>query len=260
MKSILISFILTLLLVLLAYYKKSITTSGLILSGLSCFIICWVGKLPCFIMLVVTFLLALLAEKISEKSKIKDDINEKNGQRDIIQILVNVVPATISLVIFYLTKNEIFLMGYVVMMGETLADTLGSDIGVISKRKPINILTFKKSQPGLSGNVSFLGLFCEFIGSLIISIIYYLFIDNSIVDMLIITCSSFMGGIFDSILGSSVQVKYKCKKCKIITEKKIHCGYETKYYKGIRWIDNDIVNLFSNLFSFLVLIILNIIR
>ena len=260
MKNILISLCLTLLLSSLAYYKKAITNSGLLLSAICCFIISLFGGFPCFVILLVTFLGASLAEVISKNNKIKININEKCGQRDIIQIVVNVLPATIAIIIFHFTNNNIFLMGYVAMMGETLADTLGSDIGIISKKKPINILTFKRSQPGLSGNVTFLGLCCELGGSLMIGLIYYLLINNNIIDMLIITSSSLMGGLFDSVLGALGQVKYKCQKCKMITEKKMHCGYKTEYYKGIRWIDNDIVNLFSNLFSLIVLIVLNLIR
>ena len=57
-------------------------------------------------------------------------------------------------------------------------------------------------------------------------------------------------------LGASIQVKYKCEKCKKITERKEHCGKETNYYKGIKWIDNNLVNLLSNAIVFIILLII----
>jgi len=133
-------------------------------------------------------------------------------------------------------------------MAESLADSLASDIGVLSKKSPINILTLKKSEPGLSGNISALGLASSFFGSLIIAIIFSIF-NFQTSSLIIITLSGFLGAIFDSILGATIQVKYKCQKCSKIVEKKIHCEKETIYYKGIKIINNDTVNLISNVFA-----------
>ena len=84
-------------------------------------------------------------------------------------------------------------------------------------------------------------------------IIYYLGIKHSITSVAIILLSGFFGSIFDSILGASIQVKYKCPVCQKITEKKVHCEKETQYEKGIKFVDNNLVNLLSNLFVFIVL-------
>ncbi|MDE5539835.1 MAG: DUF92 domain-containing protein, partial [Bacilli bacterium] len=143
------------------------------------------------------------------------------------------------------------------IMAESLADTLASDIGFLSSKPPINIITLKKSIPGLSGNISFLGLVSSFIGSLIISLIFIAFHFN-ISYLVIILLSSFLGAVFDSLLGATIQVKYKCPKCKIITEKKEHCQTKTNYYQGLSFINNDVVNFLSNLFAGLIGLIIAI--
>lgn len=79
--------------------------------------------------------------------------------------------------------------------------------------------------------------------------------DKSVISFIIIILSGFLGSLIDSILGASIQVKYKCEKCKKITERKEHCGKETNYYKGIKWIDNNLVNLLSNAMVFIILLI-----
>jgi hypothetical protein len=51
----------------------------------------------------------------------------------------------------------------------------------------------------------------------------------------------------DSLLGSAVQAKYRCRVCGALTEKKNHCGEAGVMEKGWRFIDNDGVNFLNNL-------------
>ena len=56
----------------------------------------------------------------------------------------------------------------------------------------------------------------------------------------------FLQSIADSALGSLVQVKYRCRVCGAVTEKKRHCDAETEYHSGVKWINNNAVNLISS--------------
>lgn len=243
-----ISIILSLLLGLIAYLKKALTMPALILAVLFSTLITYFGGLTSFIILVVVFLGSIIT-KLFHK-------NKKSNKRKLIQIISNVGIGVLSLIIYKFTSNDLYLLIYASVMAESLADTLASDIGVLSKSEPINILTFKKGERGLSGNISFLGLTSALIGSLLIGTIYYIGMDKSITSFIIIILSGFLGSLIDSILGASIQVKYKCTKCKKITERKEHCGKKTNYYKGIKWIDNNLVNLLSNAIVFIILLII----
>ena len=63
----------------------------------------------------------------------------------------------------------------------------------------------------------------------------------------------------DSIFGSTIQVKYKCNVCSIITEKEEHCDNETTVVSGLKFINNDVVNCLSGLFVFLLSLMLFVI-
>ena len=243
-----ISIILSLLLGLIAYLKRALTMPALIFAVLFSTLITYFGGLTSFIILVVVFLGSIIT-KLFHKSK-------KSNKRKLIQIISNVGIGALSLIIYKFTSNDLYLLIYASVMTESLADTLASDIGVLSKSEPINILTLKKGERGLSGNISFLGLTSALIGSLLIGTIYYIGMDKSITSFIIIILSGFLGSLIDSILGASIQVKYKCTKCKKITERKEHCGKKTNYYKGIKWIDNNLVNLLSNAIVFIILLII----
>lgn len=245
-----ISIILSLLLGLIVHLKKALTMPALIPAVLFSTLITYFGGITSFIILVVVFLGSIITKLFNK--------NKKRYKRKLIQIISNVGVGTLSLIIYKITANDIYLLVYASVMAESLADTLASDIGILSKREPINILTLKKGERGLSGNISILGLISTLIGSLLIGTIYYIGIEKNIISFLIIVLSGFLGSLVDSILGASIQVKYRCEKCKKITERKEHCGKKTNYYKGIKWIDNNLVNLLSNGIIFIVLyIILN---
>lgn len=250
MKSFIISLILSLLLAIFGYIKKAMTTSALILAFLFALIITYFGGISSFLILVTVFLGTVITSKIRKKERLKINSNtiEKEGKKDIYQIIANVGTGAVTLILYDIYKEPFLLVVYASIMAESLADTLASDIGVLSKKAPINIVTLKRSEPGLSGNISALGLISSFIGSLIIAIVYSIF-NFKISNLIIITLSGFLGAIFDSILGATIQVKYKCQKCAKITEKKTHCKKETTYYKGLKIINNDIVNLTSNIFA-----------
>jgi uncharacterized membrane protein len=67
---------------------------------------------------------------------------------------------------------------------------------------------------------------------------------------------AFVGVMIDSILGSLIQVKYKCPVCEEITEKPEHCGAPTQKYSGVSFVNNNAVNLISTAVSAALAIVL----
>lgn len=245
-----ISLLLSFLLATLGYVKKALTPPALILAFIFACIITYFGGVSSFLMLATVFLLTIIAGKIKKeerKNKIKD-LHQKGHQKDVPSIIANVAPGTLCLILYGLTNNAYLLVVYATLMAEAISDSLASDIGILSSKPPINILTLKRSTPGLSGNISLLGIFASFIGSLIIALIYLIF-NHNIFNFLIITICGTLGNLIDSFLGALVQAKYECPTCHIITEKTEHCATKTKKIAGIDFLNNDIVNITSNIIS-----------
>ena len=116
----------------------------------------------------------------------------------------------------------------------------------------------KKCQQGISGGMSIIGTIASLIASTFIAIIALIFGKISFTDSLIITAAGFLGGVFDSLLGSLLQIKYKCTVCDSIVEREEHCGAQTVKYSGIRFIDNDVVNFLSTLFAAIIAVFIYI--
>ncbi len=248
------SILISIILALFAYYKKSLSFSATIVACVFSILIAYFGGLVSFLILLFTFLITVVAGKISEEKRniIIKSINQKHGRRDMLQVISNVGVATLSIIIYYFNENDIFLIAYACVMASSLADTVGSEIGVLSKKSPVDILTFKDTVKGISGGVTVLGLLSSILSSFIIAVTYSMVTESNISILVLILIMGFLGSLIDSILGSLIQVKYKCVKCRRITERKEHCNIRTDYYKGIKFINNDIVNLLNNISIFLI--------
>ena len=52
------------------------------------------------------------------------------------------------------------------------------------------------------------------------------------------------GSMVDSVLGATLQATYHCPRCNRQAEGSVHaCGMPTQHVRGLRWFDNDRVNL-----------------
>ena len=126
-------------------------------------------------------------------------------------------------------------------------DSLSSDVGILSKKPPFDPIRRKRVEPGLSGGMSLLGTVAALVGSAVIAVSLKIHLDLTMTMLVVITGIIFAQTIVDTILGSRIQVKYKCPVCDHLTEKKEHCKSRTVKVAGVSWVDNNMVNLLSSL-------------
>jgi uncharacterized protein (TIGR00297 family) len=229
----------------------------------------YTGGYALFALLLFFFIGAGFATKYKYKAKAKKGLaQESKGKRSWRNVFGSgIIPMIFSITIFiskeFLTQypDLPFLLfgGFVGAVGTTTADTLASEIGVFSKRKPRLITNLRRKVPaGTIGAVSLLGEAVAIAAGLIIGFVAFVFalLDPSSIPMsqtwhiwAIIPLSiltAFMGCNLDSLIGVIAQDKFECEICGAITDKKIHCDHEGKYLGGIGSISNAQVNLGSS--------------
>ena len=250
MSDIMISVGCSSLLALLAIYKKALTRGGVGLAWLCSIIITYCGGLGSFAILAATFVFTMIAGKISGKKKeiaaIEKRVHAKSGKRDAMQIFCNVGLGTIVLLVGKLMGNSSALLVYGAIMAASSADSMASELGILSTKAPVDICTLRKTQRGLSGGVTVLGLMASLLGAFLIALIYLICTGGGLFPLVFITAAGFLGALIDSIMGSLLQAKYRCEVCGTVTEKKTHCDAATTPVKGFSCITNDIVNLLNN--------------
>lgn len=250
-----IGIIISVVVALIAYKKKSLNISGMIAAILLGSAIFGLGGSIPFILMLVFFISASIISKIGKsKKKSLDRIHEKSDSRDFIQVIANGGVALICLVIFQITKDIRFFIASAVSFATSNSDTWASEIGVLSKGKTISIITGKRIEKGVSGGVSLLGTLSAMLGATIIGVSYtilYIFTfeyDKNILKiLLLVIVLGFLGSIVDSILGVTIQGHYVDELNGNVTEKKFNGRKENRLISGYRFINNDVVNILSNL-------------
>ncbi|MEH7224560.1 DUF92 domain-containing protein [Bacillus sp. JJ1566] len=187
--------------------------------------------------------------KAGNKENLKNKV-AKGEQRDIIQVFANGGIAALAGLMFAWTDSLFWLYFFIGSIAAANADTWASEIGTLSKKMPILLTKMKRVDAGTSGAVSVLGTIAGFLGSFLISLISFLvWPELSVVLLVGLTLTGFCGNLFDTIIGATIQVVYRCSICGIETEKMLHCGKETNYLRGLRFCNNDVVNFLSILLA-----------
>ncbi len=244
---------------LFSYRKGALTNSGVIGAILIGTIIFGFGQeMTWYLLLIIFFVTSSLLSFYRKKDKREvEDTFEKTGKRDVWQALANGGLASILAIIGYFYTVEWVYVAFVAAFATVNADTWATEIGVLSKGKPRYILTGKKVAKGTSGGISFIGSIGAFLGSLLIGVSAFVLLllkgdielsnKNLILFLMMIPISGFIGGLADSLLGATVQAMYRCSVCGKETEKEIHCQQPTNHFKGLAWMNNDMVNFISSM-------------
>ena len=232
------------LIFIIVFLSKSINYSGSLLSMLIVFSYMYFGgKIGITILLSEYFFIFF----IGLIKRLKYNIKKEKQDRTFLQILINGCFGTLFVILYGIFKNKELLIISIISVSECFIDSVSSDIGVLSKKEPYDIFRRKRIQKGLSGGISLLGTLSSLICSIVISLFTYLFLNLNVLDFILIAGIIFFQTIVDSFLGSIMQVKYRCKKCKRISESTICCNTKTDKIFGITFINNNMVNLMSSI-------------
>ena len=249
----LVPIVITPLIIAFAYRKRALTIKGISLAVILDLIISVsLGNFG-FTVLITFFIGSIGVDKLKKhykkkKNKIEIDREKRGDCRDGVQVLSNGLVASLCALAYLFTSNELFVFAFIGALAEAFADTAASGIGFMSK-STFDPFRFERCEKGISGGVSPLGTLAALMASFVVSLVAFAFGEITVLQMLLISASAFLGAVFDSFLGSLFQAKYKCPVCSAIVEKEMHCDTITEKYRGIRIVTNDLVNLLSTLFS-----------
>ena len=240
--------IFTPIIIALATSKKALTSDGIVAAVVLDIAVSLAFGNAGFIVLCTFFLGAIAVDKLKKKAKkqTKVDIIEDKDFRNCVQVMANGFISCICAAAFLVTKNSLFIIPFVASLAEAFADTAASGIGAFAT-SAYDPFRRRKCDKGISGGMSLEGTSASLLASVIVAFVAYL-LDLSgfgVREFFIVSGSAFAGAIIDSLLGSLLQVKFKCEVCGAITEREVHCDTKTVRASGFSVIDNDVVNLIS---------------
>ncbi|MBU1680945.1 MAG: DUF92 domain-containing protein [Bacteroidetes bacterium] len=254
-KELLINFIQGMLLAafvaVVSYRVKFLTASGAAATFLLAGFIFGLGGWKWSVPILLFFILSSLLSKLRLKVNLKvESYFNKSGVRDYLQVAANGGLGGLLVILNVFDDNPIYYIIYLASLAAVCSDTWATEIGTLKETDTYNILNFKKIEQGMSGGISLIGTLGGMVGGSIIALSGYFWFDNNLlISLILITSAGIAGSLFDSFLGAKFQIQYKCGECDRITEKKNHCNKESLRFRGLGWLDNDMVNLFAGIFG-----------
>jgi uncharacterized protein (TIGR00297 family) len=168
----------------------------------------------------------------------------KQGPRDAWQVLAN--GATAALAAILAPHGGLrFACAFAGAFAAASADTWGTEIGTLSRRPPVSALTLRPVAPGISGGITPLGMLATLGGAFCVALVARL---GGVAPFWPVALGGVAGAAADSLLGASLQALRWCPSCARECETNPHdCGTATQLRRGLRWLENDGVNLSATL-------------
>lgn len=225
-----------------SYRVRFLTLGGSIATFLLAVIIFGIGGWQWAIPIITFFFLSSLLSKYGRERKAAlDAVFEKSSTRDWGQVVANGgIAATILVLSAVFPAYDLYPL-YLGALAAATADTWGTEIGILSRGNTVSTLTFRPVASGTSGGISENGTFGGAVGAALIALVGYPWYTE-LRTTLIVVAAGIIGSLADSFIGATLQAQFKCSVCGQTTERTMHCSKPTDLSRGLRWINNDVVN------------------
>lgn len=257
------------------YILRVLNASGSLAAGLLGYLIMLIFPFNAWLAPAVVFFLVASALSIVGKKRKAGAIlrSDKSSRRDSGQVLANGgVGGALAIAYILLARdgphswvpfNTVGVGLYWAFVGSfaaAAADTFATEIGTYFRWPTWRIVSWKRVSPGESGGVSFPGFIGALLGAASVVAAAW-FVDpwgygwtSPIESMLgpmppltptvvwIVAVGGILGSLIDSILGATVQAKYRDSSGRL-TERSKEDGHWLPLVSGYRWMTNDRVNL-----------------
>jgi uncharacterized protein (TIGR00297 family) len=234
--------VLATLVVLAARLTRTLSPSGAV-AGAVVGTLCMAAGWSWGLLLISLFVSASALSRVDEKRKLAriSPVVEKGDERDAGQVLANGGVFAAAAVGQLLAPSPVWMALGVGAIAASTADTWATEVGTLSRREPVSILSGRRAPAGTSGAITVLGSLAGVAGAALIAA------EAALASWPVSFAAGALGGVAgaltDSVLGATVQARRWCEACATSTERKVHsCGKPTLHAAGMRGFDNDVVN------------------
>jgi uncharacterized protein (TIGR00297 family) len=200
-------------------------------------------------LLVAFFVASSVLSRLGAAAKAArtEAIVAKGSERDAWQVLANGGVFALAAAGALLLPHAAWAPFGVGALAAAAADTWGTEIGTLAGRPPRSLRGWRPVPAGTSGAVSAAGTLATVAGAIFVASLALL-VGFPVAVVGPAALGGVAGAFADSLLGATVQARRRCPRCERATERIVHgCGERTLAAGGLRWLDNDVVNLLATL-------------
>lgn len=189
--------IVPLALAVFSYFSKALDVAGVVSGLVLAYVVLLSQDITWLMLLLVFFIFGTAATKIKAAHKRKYGLYQKTRSTE--NVFSNGGVAAIMALM-----NSPY--GFLGALSAAMADTLSSELGVLSKKKPRLITNLKEVEPGTNGGVSIFGILFAILGAELFGVLGLLFVPTW-QTFVIVTVGGVAGHFIDSIIGASIERK-----------------------------------------------------
>ena len=168
-------------------------------------------------------------------------IVDKGGARDARQVLANGGLFALAALLSLLAPWPGWMVAGAGALAAATSDTWATEIGTLAGGAPRSIISGRPVPTGTSGGITLAGTLAALCGAAFVAALAWSFRWPASAAILL---GGLAGSTADSLLGATIQARRWCERCEAATERAVHdCGSPTRPSGGLRWLDNDGVNL-----------------
>lgn len=235
---------------------RALTISGAIAAVIIGALVFGFGGLPLSAALVAFFASGSVLSRIAQRRRLSGAFEPaKTARRDAAQVGANGGLAALLMVAGWLapggsSAQTALLLGAFGAIAAACGDTWSTEIGALFGRAPRSILTLQRANAGESGAITLEGTLAAPAGGLVCGVAAWLCTAHvpAAPWLLIGAVSGAVGSLADSVLGASLQARWRCDTCGKVSETKLHgCAAAVRLVRGWAWLDNDGVNALATI-------------
>jgi uncharacterized protein (TIGR00297 family) len=237
-----VGMVLSLTIVLVSYFVHFLSASGSVATFLLASTIFGLGGWKWTLPILTFFILASLLSKAGKQKKNHiEHLFEKGSTRDWGQVAANGGVCGLLMIAQYIFPQFNLYPMYLGAGAAVTADTWGTEIGIFFQGKTISISRLTVVEPGTNGGVSMAGFMGGAVGAIltVLSAVPWVIAVHTLLSAVV---AGLAGSLMDSLLGGTIQARYRCSVCGKMTERSKHCNTSTDFVTGARFVNNDTVN------------------